>query len=153
MLLLAKQFWRTTILSRDERVYRLAKAASYIPDAMADSVHTEIRAALQDHKRVSVAVSTAGAVGQKLKVLIAAGLSSSNRFPVAAPNQIPSGSQKPCLSSRHPVHLTPRELQVLKLVAQGLHNREIAARIHRSIKTVEKHRQNLHHKLRNEPSN
>lgn len=43
--------------------------------------------------------------------------------------------------------LTPREIQILKLIAKGLHNHQIAARIHRSIKTVEKHRQSLHTKL------
>jgi DNA-binding NarL/FixJ family response regulator len=43
--------------------------------------------------------------------------------------------------------LTPRELQILRLIAKGLHNREIASRLHRSIKTVEKHRQSLHCKL------
>lgn len=35
----------------------------------------------------------------------------------------------------------------MKLIAEGMHNRQIAARIHRSIKTVEKHRQNLNSKL------
>lgn len=43
--------------------------------------------------------------------------------------------------------LTPREIQILKFIAKGLHNHQIAARIHRSIKTVEKHRQSLHTKL------
>jgi len=44
-------------------------------------------------------------------------------------------------------HLTQRELQVLRLIAAGHHNRWIARAIHRSIKTVEKHRQNLNKKL------
>lgn len=44
-------------------------------------------------------------------------------------------------------HLTQRELQVLRLIAAGHHNRWIARVIHRSIKTVEKHRQNLNKKL------
>jgi len=45
------------------------------------------------------------------------------------------------------VRLTPREIQVLRFIAKGLHNHQIAARLHRSIKTVEKHRQSLHTKL------
>ena len=45
------------------------------------------------------------------------------------------------------MHLTVREVQILNLIVRGLRNRQIAARIHRSIKTVEKHRQNLHAKL------
>ena len=44
-------------------------------------------------------------------------------------------------------HLTQRELQVLRLIAAGHHNRSIARAIDRSIKTVEKHRQNLNKKL------
>ena len=51
-------------------------------------------------------------------------------------------------SKVYPPHLTRRELQVLRLIAAGRHNRWIARSIHRSIKTVEKHRQNLNNKLR-----
>jgi DNA-binding NarL/FixJ family response regulator len=43
--------------------------------------------------------------------------------------------------------LTHREKQVLKLIAEGKRNREIAACLFISIKTVEKHRSNLMHKL------
>ncbi|MGD8252594.1 MAG: response regulator transcription factor [Desulfobacterales bacterium] len=44
--------------------------------------------------------------------------------------------------------LTPRELEILKLVAEGYKNREIAEALFISIKTVEKHRANLMAKLR-----
>mgnify|MGYP006284723445 FL=1 len=43
--------------------------------------------------------------------------------------------------------LTPREREVLKLVAEGYSNREIAAWLCISVKTVEKHRSNLMQKL------
>lgn len=43
--------------------------------------------------------------------------------------------------------LTPRELEVLKLVAEGHTNRAIAARLFISVKTVEKHRASLMAKL------
>jgi DNA-binding NarL/FixJ family response regulator len=43
--------------------------------------------------------------------------------------------------------LTPREREVLQLVAEGNTNRQIALRLHISIKTVEKHRFNLMEKL------
>ena len=43
--------------------------------------------------------------------------------------------------------LTPRELQVLRLIVEGLSNREIAARLFVSPKTVENHRGNLMAKL------
>ncbi len=43
--------------------------------------------------------------------------------------------------------LTPRERQVLKLIAEGYKNREIADYLCVSVKTVEKHRANLMEKL------
>lgn len=43
--------------------------------------------------------------------------------------------------------LTKREREVMKLVAEGYKNREIADMLCVSIKTVEKHRENIKHKL------
>jgi DNA-binding NarL/FixJ family response regulator len=43
--------------------------------------------------------------------------------------------------------LSPRERQVLKLLADGRHNKEIADYLNMSIKTVEGHRQNIMQKL------
>jgi DNA-binding NarL/FixJ family response regulator len=43
--------------------------------------------------------------------------------------------------------LTPREREVLKLIATGLSNRQIAERLHISVKTVETHRGNIMRKL------
>jgi DNA-binding NarL/FixJ family response regulator len=48
--------------------------------------------------------------------------------------------------TRHPV-LTTREAEVLQLVAEGHANKQIASELGISIKTVEKHRQRLMHKL------
>ena len=45
-------------------------------------------------------------------------------------------------------HLTSREAEVLQLVAEGSANKQIAAELGISIKTVEKHRQNLMDKLK-----
>jgi DNA-binding CsgD family transcriptional regulator len=45
------------------------------------------------------------------------------------------------------VGLTPRELQVLHLVADGLTSRAIAHRLRISARTVDKHRESIHHKL------
>ena len=43
--------------------------------------------------------------------------------------------------------ITPREREILKLVAEGYKNRQIAEMLHISIKTVEKHRANIMSKL------
>jgi two-component system, NarL family, response regulator NreC len=44
-------------------------------------------------------------------------------------------------------NLTHREREVLKLIAEGQKNREIAGHLSVSLKTVEKHRSNLMKKL------
>jgi DNA-binding NarL/FixJ family response regulator len=49
--------------------------------------------------------------------------------------------------SRGPSRLSPREAQVLGLIATGMPNKEIAYTLQISIKTVEKHRQQLIDKL------
>jgi len=46
------------------------------------------------------------------------------------------------------VKLTCREVEVLQLIAEGGANKQIAGELNISIKTVEKHRQNLMDKLR-----
>lgn len=43
--------------------------------------------------------------------------------------------------------LTKRERQILQLIGEGSRNRDVAAQLHISIKTVEKHRSNLRSKL------
>lgn len=43
--------------------------------------------------------------------------------------------------------LTPRELEVLKLICEGLSIKEIASQLYRSPKTIEGHRGNLAKKL------
>lgn len=45
------------------------------------------------------------------------------------------------------VHLSSREMEVLQLIAEGGANKQIAAELGISIKTVEKHRDHLMHKL------
>jgi LuxR family maltose regulon positive regulatory protein len=43
--------------------------------------------------------------------------------------------------------LTPRELEVLRLICEGLSNREIAERLTVTLNTVKKHTSNLYSKL------
>jgi DNA-binding NarL/FixJ family response regulator len=52
------------------------------------------------------------------------------------------------LTKAHATLLTTRELEVLQLVAEGMANRQIGMELGISIKTVEKHRQNLMDKLK-----
>ncbi len=51
------------------------------------------------------------------------------------------------LARKRSEHLTSREVEVLQMVAEGYVNKQIAAALNRSMKTVEKHRQQLMDKL------
>jgi DNA-binding NarL/FixJ family response regulator len=50
---------------------------------------------------------------------------------------------EPAPDALAPLGVTPREIEVLDLVAAGLPNKEIAARLHVSHRTVEKHIESL----------
>ena len=52
----------------------------------------------------------------------------------------------PDLSTRDPV--TPREREIIQLLTEGLSNKEAAARLGISVKTIEAHRANIMRKLR-----
>jgi len=63
---------------------------------------------------------------------------------------LPSTVAAECLRKASPdpyERVTPRERQVLQLIAEGRRNREIAALLHISVKTVETHRAHLLEKL------
>jgi DNA-binding NarL/FixJ family response regulator len=57
-------------------------------------------------------------------------------------------TQKRTARPRRPEDLTPRERQILQLIWSGLMNREIAARLNISVKTVEAHRATMMKKVR-----
>jgi DNA-binding NarL/FixJ family response regulator len=58
---------------------------------------------------------------------------------------------RPYLSSRAPVedtyHLTKREKEILRMVIEGKHNKEIADSLGKSLRTIETHRFNIMKKL------
>jgi DNA-binding NarL/FixJ family response regulator len=60
----------------------------------------------------------------------------------------PTSSSKPSPDFSGNNHLTPREAEVLQLIAEGQTNKQIAAELGISAKTVEKHRQQVMNKLK-----
>ena len=54
-----------------------------------------------------------------------------------------SFSDRPAIKVRRNVELTPRELKVIKLVAQGMANRDIAEIMEVSQRTIESHVSNM----------
>jgi DNA-binding NarL/FixJ family response regulator len=70
----------------------------------------------------------------------------------SAGKQIVSGprarrSKRAEITPETPSPVTPRQQQVLSLIVQGLTNREIAAELGVSVRTVEVHRFDLMHRL------
>ncbi|HTV63189.1 MAG TPA: response regulator transcription factor [Verrucomicrobiae bacterium] len=57
------------------------------------------------------------------------------------------GRQNVSENGKKPGHLTSREREVLQLIAEGKANKQIAGELNISIKTVEKHRQQVMNKL------
>ncbi|HEX2787631.1 MAG TPA: response regulator transcription factor [Ignavibacteria bacterium] len=62
-------------------------------------------------------------------------------------NQFTKSKENKKSKSSSEVPLTDREIEILKLIAEGLTNKEIADRLFISIRTVDTHRRNLHQKL------
>jgi two-component system response regulator NreC len=57
------------------------------------------------------------------------------------------GARLAAVATRQPAELSERELEVLRLIARGLTNREIAERLFLSVRTIESHRARLQRKL------
>jgi DNA-binding NarL/FixJ family response regulator len=97
-------------------------------------------------------VTELGAVGYVLKQSSLEDLATAIRAARAGKTYVsPAVSRRPRRSvggrTTLPMQLTSREAEVLQLVAEGKANKQTAAELHISIKTVEKHRQRLMSKL------
>ncbi|HEC21642.1 MAG TPA: response regulator transcription factor [Chloroflexi bacterium] len=117
---------RVIILSQHRREEYVAQAllsgadGYLVKDAVADELALAIRAVFRGQRYLSAQIS-----GEKVQELI------ERRDQITSPLK----------------RLTPREREVLQLVAEGNTNRQIAARLSISVKTVEKHRFRLMEKL------
>ncbi len=113
---------------------------------------------LSQHRTEAYVVQAllAGAVGYLLKDSVVDELPQAIRAVMEGDRylsrELPASDIEASLTTRQGMQtpldrLTPREREVLQLVAEGNTNRQIALRLHISIKTVEKHRFNLMDKL------
>ncbi len=66
---------------------------------------------------------------------------------VAAPMPGFTLTPAPTSDTQHPAGLTQREVEVLRLIAAGLSNREIATRLFLSVRTAERHIANIYKKI------
>jgi NarL family two-component system response regulator YdfI len=99
------------------------------PAASTDALRAGIRAALPGDISPEQLVSTLQAVANGLLVL----------HPSHANEGLPAGSAPPRTLDEHAESLTRRELEVLQMLAAGLSNKEIAARLNISEHTVKFH--------------
>ena len=104
------------------RAFRSGASAYVLKSAVGDELRRAIRAAVRNERFLSSAISPELADG------------------------IRSSSEEAPLLSRFD-RLTPREVEVLQLVAEGRTSPQIAELLSISVKTVEKHRGNLMSKL------
>jgi LuxR family maltose regulon positive regulatory protein len=65
----------------------------------------------------------------------------------ASPGSVSGGAEEDAPTKRSEAPLTPREVEVLRLVAEGLSDKEIAERLHLSGHTVHRHISNVRRKL------
>ncbi len=95
---------------------------------------------------LQMAITTIAAGGAYLYPGLARALIRAYVNPAGAPRAVPEAAPTSRLTEDLRV-LTPRELEVLKLVAEGWTNQEIADHLLLSIKTVQAHRANVMEKL------
>ena len=107
-------------------------------------VSQRLAEALPDGRMLRLEGTTAGLffgdMGADLKVLLDFLTDEPGAGPAAASEVRPTGTELPA-------GLTARELEVLRLVAQGETNAEIAHRLELSVHTVERHAANLYRKI------
>jgi DNA-binding NarL/FixJ family response regulator len=109
---------------------------------------------MHDSGETATKVLAAGASGLVLKsdagrdlVLAVQSIDKNQPFLSPAVTKIILGQLKTSAPAPAPSDLTPRELEVVKLLAQGRSNKEVASDLDISVKTVDAHRTNIMRKL------
>ena len=88
-----------------------------------------------------------GSVSDELMLAIRAASRGAAYFSPAISESLLAGPAPPAAPRAGRRRLSPRELEILRRIGDGLTNGEIAAEMHVSVKTVERHRTNLMAKL------
>jgi two-component system response regulator NreC len=125
-----------------------------IPQLRADVPETQIVVlTMQDNPAFARAALRAGAVGYVLKDAADAELMSAVEMAAEGrtylnPELGAKLASEPAENESRPDNLSPRELEVLKLIALGHTNGEIASSLFLSVRTVESHRAHIQQKIR-----
>ncbi len=107
---------------------------------------------MYDNDQYVLAAARAGAAGYLLKhsadeEVVAACRAALRGGAFIAPSTVGEGTRERLAEGAESVDLTVRELEVLKLVAEGRSSREISRELVISVKTVDRHRSNIMDKL------
>ena len=120
----------------------------------ADAPETQIVVlTMQDDPAFARAALRAGALGYVLKdaadaeLMNAVGLAAEGRTYLNPRAGAPNWRAQPPEDDRRPDNLSPRELEVLRLIALGHTNAEIAESLVLSVRTVESHRAHIQQKI------
>ncbi|HWE08212.1 MAG TPA: response regulator transcription factor [Solirubrobacteraceae bacterium] len=125
-----------------------------IPQLRSDAPETQIVVlTMQDSPAFARAAFHAGAVGYVLKEAADGELMSAVELAAEGgtylnPELGARLASEPAASASRPDNLSPREAEVLKLIALGHTNGEIAATLFLSVRTVESHRAHIQQKIR-----
>jgi two-component system response regulator NreC len=124
-----------------------------IPRLRADAPDTQIVVlTMQENPAFARAALDAGAAGYVLKDAADAELTDAVRSAAAGRTHITASlrarlAAEPPQDAGLPDGLSPREVEVLRLIALGYTNPEIAATLTLSVRTVESHRAHIHQKI------
>ncbi len=125
-----------------------------IPQLRTDAPETQIVVlTMQDNPAFARAALRAGAVGYVLKDAADAELMSAVELAAQGrtylnPELGAKLASEPAETEARPDNLSPREIEVLKLIALGHTNGEIASSLFLSVRTVESHRAHIQQKIR-----
>jgi two-component system, NarL family, response regulator NreC len=125
-----------------------------IPRLRSDAPETQIVVlTMQDNPAFARAALRAGAVGYVLKDAADAELMSAVELAAEGrtylnPELGAKLASEPLETEARPDNLSPREIEVLKLIALGHTNSEIASSLFLSVRTVESHRAHIQQKIR-----
>jgi len=128
-----------------------------LPDRDGDEVIAEIRAEFPAARIVLISIfenaesifraTKAGALGYVSKGAKVSEIIQAIRKIATGKTYFSEGLEEKLATRRKQENLTPREFEVLKLVASGLSNKEIVAAMHISLSSVKLHLQNIFSKL------
>lgn len=129
----------------DHELVNAAIAAGAIGYLLTEADDAELSFLLRSIERGGAPMDSR--VARRILGLIAASARPRTVEPIRTAEPEPRAEQAGPVSRPAPVVLSPRELKVLRLIAQGWSNRQIAEAVYLSVNTIEFHAKSIYRKL------